>query len=1016
MDRKVFKFFVFFSLAALAGSIPAFAQDDDSQQVLNQIHDLESKMRDDINTLDQLKKEASQTDAEIQNAVNTVPAATPSPIVEEAIQPPQTTETVSATAPENAPTSTESASPTSPIESTPPTGSTTESIKAPAALAQPSNDSATEPASVPQAAVVSATAPEAVSAPAVVSTTATAPAAEPSNSATAEPINGFETTPGNQAASSTNQATAPSAAPANASQLPAYQAASLTSTKPPNIFKVTGEARAEMGLYGNGTWTFDRANFDLNERNYRVLSNAALNNNINTYDPAIYSRLKVVMDASVASAVVSMHLNLTVDPWSFTSKSNTQLIHTLWGDDVRVQYLGWGSEPYTLATVLNGVKYGDAFLLNEIKSHGSTIPAVNGLPGNFSNQFGQTDILNIPAAELTSTFQPVREAWVDIKPTDQYSIRIFPMAYQDQALNTDDPLKLSGNREWWDASPWLNSWQPGNFNSGATPPTFTKGYWDDTLAFFTRDSDGLRLTALRGVSVDASPTDETSIKATIASPKTLWQDYGDITSVPAAVRLKQFLGDWIYVGGTATAHQGYNDGHLDAENYAGGGDAGIILIPGFKLATEFATSRSMYDESFPAYTSKFGGNAYYAALEGSSNPEDMISKDYFGYQPIEKSDTFYKTKLYVARMDTDFESSLSTYHQTRDDSFWADHLTFYPSEYRYMPGISPPQSEADFSPFAIGDGIDYGRTVFGWRTETNWLNGKLQGLEDVRQVTNNDGSLADTDGRLGLTYSPTEKFTTKGLFLIESLPKTRTWLDPYITDGVTGQYVQNVAIQGGQDPSVHTVSGGARYQLTDWSAINGVWEYTNNFQSATGEYPQGDLNSSFLTNAFQSGKVYDTSVPFLYDQGYFDQPPYSYHNIFKGGLELTPSEKWHVYLDFTRNPNKFAGNIDDNMTHYGIETSYVPTPKIGFFARYVYSTGYDINRLVNDNVLQDRGYSNFSFEMRMVLPKDVTVSLQYGVGPAYNIQTVTSNPTLAYYSTAVVQTQHLVRLIIDKKF
>ena len=72
---------------------------------------------------------------------------------------------------------------------------------------------------------------------------------------------------------------------------------------------------------------------------------------------------------------------------------------------------------------------------------------------------------------------------------------------------------------------------------------------------------------------------------------------------------------------------------------------------------------------------------------------------------------------------------------------------------------------------------------------------------------------------------------------------------------------------------------------------------------------------------------------------------------------MTPTDKWHVYLDYTRNPNEFSGNIDDNMNHYGIETSYLLTPKIGFFARYTLSQGYDVNRLVNDRVLDYRNYA-----------------------------------------------------------
>jgi hypothetical protein len=103
------------------------------------------------------------------------------------------------------------------------------------------------------------------------------------------------------------------------------------------------------------------------------------------------------------------------------------------------------------------------------------------------------------------------------------------------------------------------------------------------------------------------------------------------------------------------------------------------------------------------------------------------------------------------------------------------------------------------------------------------------------------------------------------------------------------------------------------------------------------------------------------------------------------------------------------------MNHFGLETSYVPLPKVGFFASYVYSQGYDVNRLVNDGVLDSRDYINFFFEMRMILPKEITMSLQYGVGPSYDIQTSASNPNLTYSST-VLQTQHVVRIVFDKKF
>lgn len=794
---------------------------------------------------------------------------------------------------------------------------------------------------------------------------------------------------------------------------PRFSTPSSPQVSPPpssgNSFKISGEARTAVGVYSSGNAVFTRANADLDEKNWRILSSDALNNNINTYDPAIYSRLKLVMDASVASAVVSVHLNVSVDPWSYTGKSNTQLVNGQGSDSAKVQYLFWGNTGYTVNTIVNTLQNGDSFALPEIKAHGNTVPAT-GVTSNFGN------IFNIPSAKINYSFQPFREAWVDIKASDYGTIRIFPIAYEDQALTTDDPLKLSNNREWWEQSPWTNSWQQGTLNSGASPVDFTKGQWDDTLSFFTKDSDGQRLTALRGVSLDMAPGDETSLKATIASPKTLWQDYGVFTALPASARLKQMIGELFYIGAVGDMHQGFANGQRDAENFTGGVDTGFMPFKALKVSAEYSASQSRYDTRSTQFASKTKGNAYFMSLESTSNPQDMLQKDYFGYLAQDPSDNFYKTRVYFARMDQGFESSLSNYHQTRDDSFWSDHLTFYPSNYRYLPGVAPGFSEYDLEPFAIGNGIDYGRTAFGWRGDTDLMGGKLHGLADIRHVTDNDGNNIETVSRTEWTLKATDKLTAKALLLWHDLPKTVQGVDPFVTDGVTGQNLVNTTVVGGEDPSLKTGSMGARYELTSWAALNGVWEYSNDETLGSNDFPRGDLNSSSFATYTQNGKTYRAVLPFLYDQSYFEQAPYPYHHVFKTGLELNPYEKWHVYLDYTRNPDKFAGNIDDNMGHYGVETSFVPSPKIGFFARYTFSQGYDINRLVNDQQLDFRGYNNFFFETRMVLPKDVTMSIQYGVGPAYNVQTSTTNPSLTYYSTAVLQTQHIVRIVFDKKF
>ncbi len=778
-------------------------------------------------------------------------------------------------------------------------------------------------------------------------------------------------------------------------------------TKP--SVKFSGIAHTSFGIESDGTAVFRRANPDLNERNFRLQSNSQLNNQQNTFDPALYSRLKVVMDATVSSSV-GMHVNLTNDPWSWAGKTKEVVVNQAPGvDSVRAQYFFAGNTGYTVNRVLYTLKTGDSIALPEIKVKNGKVPATT-----VTSNFGGT--YNIPEMEVDYTYWPLREAWVDWKLEENAKLRIFPMAYQDQALTSDDPLKLSNNKMWWEESPWLRDWRQGTFNSLATPVDYTKGQWDRTLSFGSRDSDGLRLTALRGVSLDVNPDGETTLQATVATPKTLWQDYNEITAVPASVRVKHFINDQLYVGSVAAAHQGFVDSKRDAENYVGSLDAGFVPLPGFEINGQYSFSRSRYDQTNRSYATKKQGQAYYLSLEASSDPSDVLKKDYFGLAPAQQKDDFSKMKFYWAEMEPNFESTLSNYHETRDDSFWSRHLTFYPSTYGKLPGASPTASEDDMTPFAIGNGIDYGRAVIGWRGDTRLMQDRVHGLVDFRRVMNTSYKHLETVARTQWTYKATDRFTTKAIVLAHVLPKTTAGWDPFVVDGDTGEPLANTAVRGGMDPTLKTGSLGARYELNDWAAVNGVWEYTNDFTVAADNFPRGVLNSSSFTTYQQDGKMFRKSYPFLYKQDLFDQAPYSYHNIFKTGLELTPDEAWHVYLDYTRNPNRFAGNIDDNMNHYGIETAFVPNQKFGFFARYTYSMWNDFNLLDKQNEVDYRGYSNVFLEARLLPGHDSMLSLQYGVGPAYNVASSSSDPILAYYASPVLTTQHLFRIICEKKF
>ncbi|MFH0753451.1 MAG: hypothetical protein V2A70_02655 [Candidatus Omnitrophota bacterium] len=776
-------------------------------------------------------------------------------------------------------------------------------------------------------------------------------------------------------------------------------------------FKVSGVVRASMGIESDGTTVFNRSNMDLNERNWRLFSKDALNNQQNTYDPAIYSRIKVIVDASVKDAV-AMHLNITVDPWSYTGKTDATTVTGVWGNDtLTIQHLFWGNNGYTVNRIYTTNLIGDGLAVSEIKVKDGKVPA-----RTLTSTFGDT--FNVPELDVDYTFQPIRELWFDFKPDDITKIRVFPMAYEDQALTTDDPLHLSNNKSWWEESPWIDDWSPGHLDTTPVPEDYFKGSWDRSLAFMTRDSDGTRLTALRGVSLSVQPSEETTLLATVATPKTLWQEYNEVTAVPGSLRVKQFLGDRAYIGTTENMHLGMVDGKIDKANYVESVDIAVEPLSGVKATAQVSMSQSQNDWLDHTYRTKEKGNAYFASLEAVSSAVDMLKTDYLSQKAAPGAGNFFKSRLYFARMDQHFESSLSNYHETRDDAFWSRHLTYYPSPYRKMPGIpGASMGEADVGAFEVGNGIDYGRNVVGWRGNTTLVDGKLNGMVDARHVTTNNNKKIEDVARTAWDYQVTDQLSAKVLGVVHQVPKTTAGVDPFVVSGDTGENLLNSAIEGGKDASLKTGAVGARYAFTDWLDLSQVWEYSNDMTLGTDNFPQGLYNSSSYRTYTENGRVYRVPVPYLYSQGIFPQAPYAYHNVFKTVLHVQPTDIWDVCFDYTRNPNKFAGQIDDNMNHIGVETSLVPNKNLGFYARYTMSRGYDLNKINQATPeLKYRTYHNMFLETRYIAPKDNTFSLSYGVGPSYFVNTSATNPLLAFYMVPTLETEHIIRLSYEKKF
>ncbi|MBU1727190.1 MAG: hypothetical protein KJ880_06145, partial [Candidatus Omnitrophica bacterium] len=779
---------------------------------------------------------------------------------------------------------------------------------------------------------------------------------------------------------------------------------------------ITGDTMASFGVTPD-EFIWKRANADMNEKNWRILSDANYNRKSNTFDTRVYDSMNVYLDTDNKEGF-NFHSNLTVDPWSFTGKSDKTTINTAWGDVAEVQLKYWSNTGYSINETYYTQRLGDSFALPELKVRDYKTDSVY-LNGAFIDAFtGLRDSFTIPGLNIHRTFQPVRELWVDYQK-ESSKLRVFPMAYQDQAYTSDDPLRLSNNRIWWQESPWIDQWQSGWINTGVTPNNYFRGRYDDTLAYYTRDSNGKRLTALRGASFQLAPNDDFLLDSTIATPKTLWQDYDNVDNIINATRAKYRVSDGLSIGALYTYRMGLNEQKKrDSTNYVYSTDIGFEPIEGTKFTAELAQSRNISDMAIAEYKTKANGNAYQFSVTGVYPRQNIMDLKY-GYdelKPEKAGGNFTKYRFFAARMDAGFRPTLSNYRETRDDSYWSRHIHFRkPLKYYFEEFSDAGMAWDDISPYAIGNGIDIGRSVLGFRIENVLFDERLQNLFDVRNVhKSNSNKFVENVARDEATFKVTDKLTSKFLFIYHKLPKTAKNVDPFIFDTDYDINLTNEAIEDGMNPTIKTGSMGMEYAFTDKVSLSGIWERTNDYTLAYDNFPRGALNESSMITYGEYGRTFSKPYPFLYDQSLFPLPPYSFYNIWKSGLKFNPTDKMEINLDYTRNEFESAGQIDDNINHVGMDFSYLPNKKMGFFFRYTYSRWNDLSRMVDGYDKIYLGHHNFFTEFKYLPTLDDEFSFQYGESGISPLTTVSYDPFGG--SLATLDTRHIIRCYYRRKF
>ncbi len=760
---------------------------------------------------------------------------------------------------------------------------------------------------------------------------------------------------------------------------------------------LSGEYRLSMGVTSEDVIWKD-ANADKigvpREKNWRYLWGDERHN---TYDKKIYDRLTVDMETKFDNPL-NAFMEITIDPWTFIGKNHVTIDSTVGGDVVDMDLKYWSNDNRTINEVYRS-KYGNIINLKQIKVDDgkTTVTTPTGLTDWF------TYFNPIEPTEINRDYRPFRKLWFNYDQGD-YILKVFPISDEYEALTTNDPLKLSNNHVYWEESPWLDEYEPSRLfepDSGLNP--IKKGRWIRRLSFFTKDSSDdypHRLTFLRGASFKSN-TEAYSLETTVATPMNLWDDYENSNSLNAATRLKVPLtlpvavtsyNNILDLGLTTTTKIGFHGGSAEAINQVQGIDASYRL-------SEYST---IYGEVAGSHTDIQEAKGFNTTYDG------MGAKIGWGYDASHAKDKgIYKGEIYVAHMDGKFYPGLSNYRYTRSEGQpFSRHIYFA-------------EIKEDDRSLIWGDGIDRGRNAIGFKLNTKSFEKKLDTDIKYRNVHKDSGKYVESVLRTESTYKVNPRLTSKLLAYYQNLPRTHAKYDPLIyaktmyslTDYFSEEDIhpENSAVIDDKDPSVGAFGLGAKYDLVEeLLSVEGIYGRTNDPL----DFPRGLLNDTYVTTETRDGVVWDKVVPFIYDQKFFDLPPYHYYNIAKTKFIYTPTQEWEFILSYTFNENKHASGIDDNINHIGLEANYMPTDKWAFWFKYIYSRLIDVykqNKYQSSDFYE--GHHNVFFGSEYKLNKDESFTLLYGEFVGYNDPYEQVNWTLS-----ALDTQHIFRMFYRRKF
>lgn len=694
----------------------------------------------------------------------------------------------------------------------------------------------------------------------------------------------------------------------------------------------------------------------------------------NTFDPEVYSGIRVNLDYRL-NPVLDLYSQLVVDPWSYLGIVHAYVVSTTGSDyaEVKLKYI------FATDRTMNEIfrtNLGNVLNFDEIKVVDGKLTSYT--PKGLYDWWTYFD--PIGGEKVDERWNVIRKLWLEYDDDGLY-FKVFALSDEREALTTDDVLRLSNNRRQWEESPWIDTYQPSRVFARTGSPV-QSGRWVRNISAYARDSQWRRLLYLRGARFSFS-SDSVELESALAFPMTYWDDIGELNSADAAIRSKFFLSKDARLGLVYTGKFGFDEkDDLEARNNVIGIDGEFSWEP-FLLSLEIARSFHSVNEA-NGYETEFDGWAYSLAIK--NNTRDKKSN----------------MGLLAAYMDDSFYPALSNYRYTRVELERTKHLYF----------DTPDLDDEDYY-LAYGDGMDRGRFSF-----LAYYRGEIIGLYTdafVRNIHSDAGEPIETLARLELGKKVFDNLETKGLLWYKFLPDTTAGKDPLIyadnvyalSDYYSGDasYIQNNAIEANKDPSIGHFSIGAKYDFKGYPAsLDASLEYTNDPMN----FPRLLFYDTYVTDVSQDGVLWDSMVPFLYDQTIFGLPPYDYYSIFRTHLFYTPFEWLEIRGSFAKNNNKFATGIDDTINHIGADIIFRPLKGVELWFSYVYTRLYDLYVYNKERRLDYKGHNNFFLGVQWSPGKDNYIRFLYGEYANYGDEN-------DWYMSSL-DTQHIFRLVYERKF